>query len=133
MMTGATSYTKTQTQTASKERILLLLLNAARKQMFLADGELSMFRPSHACDHVRKAIDIIAELRVTLDHAKAPDLCHQLDDVYGFVLERLHVVLRGERGALNDARKVFTPIVEAFEQALGAPGSPVGSSAGAPK
>ena len=121
MMAGAASYTKTQTQTASKERILLLLLNAARKQMFLADGELAVFRPHHACEHVRKAIDIVAELRSTLDHSKAPDLCRGLDDVYGFVLERLHIVLRGERGALGDARRVFTPIVEAFEQALGAP------------
>jgi flagellar biosynthetic protein FliS len=121
MMAGAARYTKTQTQTASKERILLLLLNAARKQMFLADGELGMERPMKAADHVRKAIDIVAELRVTLDHTKAPDLCRHLDDVYGFVLARLHIVLRGDRAALNDARKVFTPIVEAFEQALGAP------------
>ncbi len=123
-MLPSARYQETQTATASKERVLLLLLAGARKQMFLADGELALGRAAQAATPVRKAIDIVHELRSTLDPSKAPELCTMLDDVYGFVLTRLYVSLRGDRAALDDARRTFNPIAEAFEEAVARAGRP---------
>lgn len=52
-----------------------------------------------------KAHAVISELRATLDHERAPELCEQLAGLYDFVMDRI-----GHAASENDARLVAPAI-----------------------
>ena len=122
-MLAHSRYHQTQTETASTERILVLLLQKARRVMALADEELTAKRPRDAAPHLQRAFEIVAELCDSLDATKAPALADNLGAVYGFIMQRLIVAQRGDtaaQGALRQAQRAFAPIADAFEQAVAA-------------
>ena len=112
-------YANTQNETASKERMMVLLFEAALRHMRRAAAALESGRSADASPGLAKAGDIVAELLATLDHTKAPQLCRQLSDVYIFVADRL-IAAGGSRNpaAVRDAERVFAPIAEAFSTAV---------------
>jgi flagellar protein FliS len=128
-------YASTQNETASKERLMVLLFEAALRHMRRAAAALESGRSSDAAPGLSKAGDIVAELLATLDHSKSPQLCRQLSDVYIFVADRL-IAAGGSRNpvAVREAERVFAPIADAFASAvasLGAGGTGPGASSSA--
>ena len=128
-------YANTQNETASKERLMVLLFEAALRHMRRAASALESGRASEAAPGLARAGDIVAELLATLDHSKAPQLCRQLSDLYIFVADRL-IAAGGSRNpvAVREAERVFAPIAEAFASAVaslggGAAAAPPGSTA----
>lgn len=127
------SYKKVQTETASPERVLLLLLEGARRSIFLAGAELKGNRTKNAQGHLRRAIDIVTELQGTLNPKAAPELCEHLHQVYGFIVQRLLVALRDEKDAIaavDDAGRVLAPVADGFAQAIAQLASPPRAAAG---
>jgi flagellin-specific chaperone FliS len=63
----------------------------------------------------------------------APSLCEQLDAVYGFVVGRLTMAIGGMSAQyVEEAERVFLPIVEAFDQAVASEAvAPVAAAGGA--
>ena len=114
----AQAYQRTQTETASRERILVLLLQAARRNLASASELLAQGNVRGAEPHTRKVIDIVTELNASLDPRHAPELVEQLSAVYTFVLRCLFVAATGNQQSLADATRAFLPIVEAFEIAV---------------
>jgi flagellar protein FliS len=112
-------YAKTQNETASKERLMVLLFEAAVRHMRRAVGALEAGRPAEAGPALSKAGDIVVELLATLDHSKAPQLCRQLSDIYIFVADRL-IAAAGSRNPkpAREAERVFAPIADAFATAV---------------
>jgi flagellar protein FliS len=112
-------YAQTQNETASKERLMVLLFEAALRHMRRARASLESGRVAEAGPALNKAGDIVAELLATLDHSHAPALCRQLSDVYIFVADRL-IAAGGSKNpvAVREAERVFTPIAEAFSTAV---------------
>jgi flagellar protein FliS len=112
-------YANTQNETASKERLMVLLFEAARRHMRNAYAALESGRSSDAGPSLAKAGDIVAELLGTLDHSKAPQLCRQLSELYIFVADRL-IAASGSKNpkAVRDAERAFAPIAEAFSAAV---------------
>jgi flagellar biosynthetic protein FliS len=124
-MNAARAYAKTQTETASKERLMALLFERALLLMRTGAAELEAGRVHEGKVAMTKAGDIVAELSATLDVTKAPELGQVLKDVYLFVCGRLvKAATTGQAEAAREAERVFAPVAEAFTSAVAQLGSP---------
>lgn len=120
-MVPARAYAKANHETASKERLMVLLFEAALRHMRHAATLFEQQKPGEALPLLTKASDIVAELAGTLDLEKAGALGPMLSDVYVFVAERLAVAAWSrDPKIVNEAARAFAPIVEAFQQAVAA-------------
>ncbi len=119
MNPAAHRYAQSQRETASPERLMVLLFQAALKNIRTGAALLTSGQTAEGARALLKASDIVVELHATLDRAKAPQLCDQLADVYRFVCNRLNAAaLSRNVRAAHEAERVFTPIAEAFEAAV---------------
>jgi len=119
-------YTQSQRTTASPERLMVLLFQAALKNIRTGASELTQGRHCEGRRALLKACDIVVELMATLDRPKAPELCDQLGDLYRFVCSRLHqAALSRDVRAAQEAERAFAPIASAFEQAVASLGQKV--------
>jgi flagellar protein FliS len=123
-MIGANRYKTTQNETASPQRLMVLLFEAALKNARSGAQALEQGRRVEAVAPLTKASDIVAELEATLDPQHAPELCKSLSDVYRFVATRLtRAALTGSAQAAREAERAFAPLVDAFRQAVAAAGA----------
>jgi flagellar protein FliS len=112
-------YKQTQQETASPERLMVLLFEAALRHMRLGAQALDEKRYADSTHSLTRASDIVASLKSSLDHRHAPELCAQLDSLYSFVALRLTRASLGRNASLaREAERVFAPIVDAFQQAV---------------
>ena len=112
-------YTNANVNTASAPRIMMTLFETALRHMRVARAAYAMGDYRNGGDAAERAASIVLGLQATLKREIAPSLCEQLDAVYGFVVGRLTMAI----GAMSDqymeeAERVFLPIVEAFDQAV---------------
>ena len=77
-MSLAQRYATTQNETASKERLMVLLFEAALRHIRSARTALEEKRVNDAHGLLTKATAIVTELLSTLDHNQAPQLCETL-------------------------------------------------------
>ncbi|MGC4120541.1 MAG: flagellar export chaperone FliS [Myxococcales bacterium] len=118
-MYSAARYREIQTETATKEQLLVMLLDAVMKNIRLGVAELEASRRAEATAALTKASDIVVELHSTLDRAKAPELCEQLGEIYRFASLRLvSASLRGDPALALEAERALQPVVDAFKQAV---------------
>jgi flagellar secretion chaperone FliS len=118
-MHAARTYARTQNETASKERLMVLLFEAALRHMRTAAPALESRRYAEGLTAVAKASDIVTELMCTLNHQVAPELCQQLTAVYRYVHARL-LVAQTDRDAraVRDAERAFIPVATGFGEAV---------------
>ncbi len=113
------AYAQTQQQTASKERLMVMLFEAALKHMRQGALHLEGGQAEAAVTPLTKASDIVVELMATLDRPRAPELCDSLFSVYEFVALRLtRASLMKDAVAARDAERAFAPLVDAFQTAV---------------
>jgi flagellar protein FliS len=119
MIPAARRYAQAQRETASPERLMVLLFEAALRNIRSGATALETGRQLEAAAPLMKASDIVVELHATLDHSKAPELCDRLSEVYRFVCLRLSTAaLSRDPRAAREAERVFAPIADAFAQAV---------------
>ena len=118
-MLAARRYKQTAQTTASPERLLVLLLHAAIKNMRLAaDGYEGQAGPE-ADDAIDKAHEIVLYLQETLDPSAAPELAENLTATYTFVcLHLTRAMMARDPVKVREAERVLMPVVEAFDQAV---------------
>ena len=98
---------------------MVLLFQAALRNMRSGITSLEIGRPQEAYRSFGKASDIVVELHATLDRPKAPELCDQLAAIYRFVTQRLgSAALSRDPRAAREAERVFRPVADAFDQAV---------------
>lgn len=113
------AYAKTQAETASKERLMVMLFEAALRHIRAGAAAIEQGRAGDAMVPLTKANDIVAELRATLDVKRNPEVFEPLADLYLFVCGRLlQATLKKDAGAAREAERVFAPIVDAFATAV---------------
>jgi flagellar protein FliS len=119
-MNHARRYTQAQSETASPERLMVLLFDAGLRHMHSAANALDQGRSWEAEPSLTRAGEIVSELIATLDPSKgAPDLCDTLSDLYRFVNGRLlEASLQRNPAKARDAARVFAPIAEGFREAV---------------
>lgn len=119
MNPAARRYAQSQRETASPERLMVLLFEAALRNIRAGATALESGRAAESTQPLMKASDIVVELHATLDRSKAPELCDRLGEVYRFVCLRLSAAaLSRDAKAAREAERVFSPIAEAFAQAV---------------
>jgi flagellar protein FliS len=112
-------YAQAQTETASPERLMVLLFEAALRHMRAGAAALEAGRAAEANAPLARALDIVSELDATLDAKRAPELCTRLSAVYGFVNERLLAAnARHDALPVREAERAFAPLADAFAQAV---------------
>jgi flagellar protein FliS len=119
MNPAASRYAKAARETASPERLLVLLFQTALRNIRAGVAALEAGDRAQGSRTLMKASDIVVELHATLDASKAPELCGQLASVYRFVCQRLIAAAasRDSRPA-KEAERVLAPIAGAFETAV---------------
>lgn len=123
MMMPANRYKAVAQNTASRERLLVLLLQRAHACMeqavVLLDEKSGEKNGKKADEAIDKALAIVTELTDTLDPAKGAAVCTALGDIYAFVTWKLIAGQRSRASAeVAAAARSFRPIVEAFESAV---------------
>jgi flagellar protein FliS len=117
-MIALARYAKTQTETASRERLMVMLFEKALRNLRIGAELIEKGRAGEAVYPLTGASDIVLHLRSTLDLGVAPHLRY-LKDVYGFVSARatLAAIKRSAKLA-REAEKAFAPVCAAFSQAV---------------
>jgi flagellar protein FliS len=118
-MSAVRRYAQSQAETASPERLTVLLFEAALRHMRTGAAALEERRFGEANTALAKAGDIVVELHATLDVQRAPDLCQRLGEVYRFVcLRLLNGNLARDPRLVREAERAFAPLAEAFAGAV---------------
>jgi len=119
-MSYALRYTQAQAETATPERLMVLLFDAALRHMNRGASDLEAGRFGDAEPSLTRAGEIVTELLCTLDPSRgAPDLCETLGDVYRFVNGRLlEANLQRDPAKALEAARVLAPIADGFREAV---------------
>lgn len=118
-MNAAAIYTRTQAETADPERMMLLLFEGALARIRRGTVELEAGKRREGIESLDSACEIVLQLRASLDHERAPELCGQLSDLYVFVSTRLgQAVASGDPALAREAEQALAPIADAFTQAV---------------
>lgn len=124
-MNAARAYKKNAEQTASKERLMVMLFEAALRHIRLAASLMEDDKMNDAMPLMTRASDIIAHLAETLDTTRAPELAQTLGEIYVFTAQKIaRASVFKDPQALHDAARAFAPIVEGFQQAVASMGTP---------
>ena len=118
-MNAAARYGSIQNETASRERLMVMLFEAALKHIRVGAHELERGRKFDGARSLLRASEIVNYLQRTLDHNQAPELCSNLAAVYTFICARL--LNSSATYAVKPAReaeKALVPLVDAFAEAV---------------
>lgn len=119
LQTAAARYTEVRNVTASPGELLLALYDGLFRFMNGARIGIEKNDLRVARELLSKAYAIVSELYIALDHDVSPELCQQLEGVYGFAMDRLMLASRkADIKALDEAIKVLTPLREAWKVAV---------------
>src|SRR6478609_2713054 len=116
---AAQRYSQVRMTTSSPGELLLALYDSLFR--FLNGAKICIERKeaARARELLSKAYAIISELYIALDHSHAPELCANLEALYGFSMDR---VQQASRKALvepiDDVIRVLTPLREAWQIAV---------------
>jgi flagellar protein FliS len=118
-MPAARRYAKSQAETASPERLMVLLFEAALRHMRAGASALEAGHLLEANEPLSRATEIVVQLLGTLAVARAPALGRDLTAIYRFVIDRLIAGnLRRDAVAVREAERAFAPIADAFSGAV---------------
>lgn len=114
-MNAASAYKEALFENAPPLKIVHMLYEGALR--FLAQAELVDPKkdPARFSEKLRRADRIVSELRLSLDHAQAPDLCGELTRLYLFVERQVQESLLTQRTEpLEGAKRVLETLLEAW-------------------
>ncbi len=115
---AANAYRRVDLESAPKQDVLGRLFERFAADVVAARTAIAakdIAGKATALDH---ALRIVGELDASLDHAVAPELCHQLQSLYRFVAEELTKVNRSlDVKGLDAPAKIMNDIATAFRDA----------------
>ncbi len=112
-------YAQAQNETASPERLMVLLFEAGVRHMRNGAAALDAGRLAEANLALSKATDIVVELEASFDRPRFPELGDNLAMVYQFVCQRLLAAnTRRDPQLAREAERVFYPVADAFATAV---------------
>ncbi len=115
--TNQNLYRKSSIDTANPIRVVILLYEAAIKNIEVAAEMIDNFKKyDKVTNHINKTIDIVTELRLSLDFEKGKKIAQNLNALYDFVIERLKDAnLKKERSPLDEAKKILVDLLQSWE------------------
>ncbi len=116
MTTGYQTYRKTQTNTANRSELLLMLYDGVLRFTRRAIEAIEADDVAAKCEALSRAVAIIAELHSTLDHEVDEELTGNLSALYLFCLDSY--TQANAEGSTTPLRAVL-PVLETLRQGWG--------------
>ncbi len=119
MKTGYQKYKTTSIQSASREKLLLMMYEGAIKFTKLALQAIEEKKIADRGVNIGRAYDIIMELNNTLDHKVGGDISKNLEQLYMFMTEQLTKAnLSGDPKPLRDVLKLLETLYDGWAKAV---------------
>lgn len=119
MKNGAAKYKQSSVQSATPEKILLMLYEGAMR--FIKQAMIAIDNKDIAGRgmNIGRAFDIILELNNTLNHEKGGEIAKNLEQLYMFITDQLTKSnATGQRKPLEDALKILETLYSGWVEAL---------------
>lgn len=112
-------YKTTSVQSASREKILLMLYEGAIKFTRLAVKAIEEKKIADRGVNIGRAFDIIMELNNTLDHKVGGEVAVQLEQLYMFMMEQYTKAnISGDATPLHANLKLLNTLYDGWVQAV---------------
>nr|BFD58415.1 flagellar export chaperone FliS [Bdellovibrio sp. CKG001]BFD61844.1 flagellar export chaperone FliS [Bdellovibrio sp. HM001]BFD65671.1 flagellar export chaperone FliS [Bdellovibrio sp. HAGR004] len=112
-------YKTTSVQSASREKILLMLYEGAIKFTKLAIKAAEEKKIADRGMNIGRAFDIIMELNNTLDHKVGGEVANQLEQLYMFMMEQYTKAnISGSPEPLKENLKLLNTLYDGWVQAV---------------
>lgn len=112
-------YKNTGIQSASKEKLLLMMYEGAIKFTKLAIKAAEEKKVAERCVNIGRAFDIVLELNNTLDHKVGGELAARLEQLYMFITEQYTKAnMSGDPEPLKTSLKVLENLYEGWKGAI---------------
>ena len=112
-------YKQTSIQSASREKLLLMLYEGAIKFLKLGIAAAEKKQIADRGMNIGRCYDIVLELNNTLDHRVAPELAKNLEQLYMFITDQLtQGNITGDPKHLRDALKVLETLYDGWSKAV---------------
>lgn len=119
MKTGYQKYKNTSVQSASREKLLLLLYEGAIRFIKKAIIAIEQNNISDRGYNIGRAYDIILELNNTLDHKVGGDISKNLEQLYMFMTEKLtEANIKGQAEPLHETLKIIETLYVGWKEAI---------------
>jgi flagellar protein FliS len=119
LQSAAARYTEVRNATATPGELLLALYDGLFRFLNGAKACMAKRELGRARELLSKSNAIVSELYIALDHPAHPELCANLEGVYGFCMDRLSFASRkADPEALDEVIRVLTPLREAWRLAV---------------
>lgn len=112
-------YKNTGIQSASKEKLLLMMYEGAIKFNKLAIKAAEEKKIAERCVNIGRAFDIVLELNNTLDHKVGGELAAKLEQLYMFITEQYTKAnASGDPEPLKTSLKILENLYEGWKGAV---------------
>lgn len=118
-LSAVAKYKQVQVQTSGPGDVLLLLYQGYFRFVTEARGAMVAGELATTGEKIGRAHAILEELCAGLNYEVAPDLCANLEAVYGFAMMKLvEANVKRDPAVLDEAVKPLLPLYEAWNQAV---------------
>jgi len=112
-------YKESSVQSASKEKLLLMLYEAAIKFTKKAIAAIDANDIAERGLNIGRAFDIVIELNTTLNHKVAPELAGNLEQLYMFITDQFTKAnATGKREPLEHALRILEVLHKGWVEAI---------------
>ncbi|MEZ0392170.1 MAG: flagellar export chaperone FliS [Pseudobdellovibrionaceae bacterium] len=112
-------YKQTSIQSASREKLLLMMYEGAIKFTKLAIKSAEEKKVAERCMNIGRAFDIVLELNNTLDHKIGGELAARLEQLYMFITEQYTKAnISGDPAPLKASLIILENLYEGWKQAI---------------
>jgi len=116
----ARKYRAAQIESASPGQILLALYEGCIRFCRTAQVHIEAGDVAAKGQAISRAVAILGELRSTLDHEVAPELCDSLERLYVFFQQQLSLAnIRMDAGAIAPVIRMLGDLRDAWQTAIG--------------
>ena len=119
MQSAISRYQNVKITTGSPGDMLVALYDGLFRFLNVASTAVRQGKRDIANHAISRSHAILSELYVSLDRRYAPELCANLEALYGFCLERLVAAnVKNDASLIDDIVRVLTPVRDAFREAV---------------
>ncbi len=117
---AAKTYKQQGVMTSSREKLVVLLYEAAMRELEQARSGLGDRKTAaRVGESLGKAFSIVTELRSALNHEEAPEISIKLEQLYNFVTDRITIANRErQEESILEALKILRELKEGWDGIL---------------
>lgn len=116
---AAHRYQQIQSSTSTPGELLLALYDGLFRFLHAAKLCFDNKQPNKAREYLSKSHAILSEFYIALDYSQAPELCANLESIYGYCMGLiLQCNLKNDPSLIDDILRTLQPLKEAWAIAV---------------